>query len=100
MAFDYRDGAGNCPPGYYRPAEFYDCRPQVSGQVYQQQNLQALAAHYVDEGPTGPQTQAPAQQVNQQPVFYPPVASPQSGSGLDLTTLLLIGVAVFFVMKK
>ena len=107
MAFDYRDGAGNCPPGMYRPAVGYDCRPNVSGQVLQQQNMQAIAAQYIDNGSstngsntalsttTGQQTQGYTT-----PTLLSQVAPATSGGGLDLTTLLIIGALALFLIKK
>ena len=100
MAFDYRDGAGNCPPGYYRPAAGYDCRPVVSGAVIQQQNLEQVAAHYVDTEPAG-SVAAAAPQLEPMPFqFGAPVNATATGGGLDLTTLLLVGLGIFLVMKK
>lgn len=106
MAFDYRDAYGNCPPGYYRPAPMYDCRPVESPVVIQQENLRRASAYYVDTGEAGAgqtQQQQPAQP---QPNYYAPTQPAPAynqgaaGGGIDPTMLLLIGVALFFVMKK
>ncbi len=105
MAFDYRDGAGNCPPNYYRPAVGYDCRPVTSGAFYQQQDLSAVAAHYVDDSSTAANTTrstgAPAQSFyTAQPPVTPMVQAPVASGGFDTITLLLIGVAAFLLLKK
>jgi hypothetical protein len=109
-AFDYRDGYGNCPPGYYRPAPMYDCRPQVSGQVYQMENSRAVAAQYVDdrpyEGGTGASTGTPPlNYYQQQPpagvtAISPTMPAVSSASGDNTMLLILAAVALFFVMKK
>lgn len=79
----------------------YDCRPMIDPQVIQQRNLEAAAAHYTDDNATtaGPTTQT-ATTAN--PPYQVPAAAPvaPTGGGLDMTTLLLIGVALFFVMKR
>ena len=103
--------AGGCPPGWSQPAPGYDCRPNVSGQVVLQQNLESIAARYADDsGTTGGQSvqqsstqasampQAPSYQA---PAYSAPAAQGAgAGSGLDLTMLLIIGTVLFFVMKK
>lgn len=109
MAFDYRDGYGNCPPGYYRPAPMYDCRPQGGGQVAYQQDLQKIAAQYQEEAQeggaggsygTGASTGSPPLSYYQQrePVSYAP--APISSGGDNTMLLLIAAVALVFVMKK
>lgn len=88
----------------YRADSFHDCVPIQSPAVIQQQNLATIAAHYVDtSGTTGGQsTQDASTQALQPvtPVTVPPIASSGLLGGLDLTTLLVIGAVLFFVMKK
>ena len=106
MAFDYRDGYGNCPPGYYRPAPMYDCRPSQSPVVIQQENLRRASAYYVDTGEADASQQVQRTQQHAPDYYAPTVQAPpayapaSSGGGLDLTTLLILGAVLFFVMKK
>ncbi len=106
MSDGWTTGAA-CPPGYSRPAPIYDCRPNVSGQTYLQEDLARIAARYVDDGSTsgqstGSQTTASVPVNYQMPAVQqqPVVASGLSG-GIDNTTLLIIGtVIVFFLIKR
>lgn len=102
--FDYRDGYGNCPQGYYRPAPMYDCRPNVSGARIQQQGLQSIAAHYIDD-PIPVQAGATTQGATTGaiPGGYQVQASlpaPIATGGISPMMLIIGAAALVFVMKK
>jgi len=102
MSFDtgWTTGAA-CPPGMSRPGPMYDCRPNVSGQSYYQDDLARHAAQYVDDSSTQGQstsTGAITSAPYQMPVVQGPVVA--NGGGLDMTTLLIVGVLLIFLMKR
>lgn len=94
-----------CPPGTSRPGPMYDCRPNVSGQTYLQEDLARQATHYVDDSATTQgQSTNNAAITGAGPAYQMPVLQPaiQTGGigGLDTTTLIVIGVLLVFLMKR
>jgi len=95
-------GTGNCPPGMYRPAAMYDCRPMVSGNTILQEDLSRTAAHYVDDPPP-PLPVGSNSSAQSSPAILPlaPGSGTETGAPGGSTMLLLIGVvALIFFMKK
>ena len=105
LGWDYRDGAGNCPPGMYRVDAYHDCVPIQSPAVIQQQQLEQIATHYVDDSATTSGQSTASGSIGgapyQMPVMQPITgASGASGGGLDSTTMLIIGAVLVIVLMK
>lgn len=95
---------GGCPPGYYRPGIFNDCRPGSPPVVT------PVSAYFAPEGASQPDymprttqgasTNSSYLQAQGAPYQQPIVSAPVSGGGISSTMLIILAVAAVVLLKK